>query len=51
VICRFPSPYFKIDIRRKRQDIVWEKRSFRYKNIRATLDDENFQDWRLKLMA
>ena len=51
VIYRFRRPYLKINIRRERQDIVWEKRSFRYKNIRVTLDDDDFQNWRLRLMT
>ncbi len=51
VIYRFRRPYLRIDIRGERRDIVWEKRSFRYKNIRVTLGDDDFQNWRLRLMA
>ena len=51
VIYRFRRPYLRIDIRRERQKIIWGKNSFRYKNIRITLDDEAFQEWRFRLMA
>jgi hypothetical protein len=51
VIYRFRRPYLRIDIKGERQEIVWEKRSFRYKNIQVTLDDDDFQNWRLRLMA
>jgi hypothetical protein len=51
VIYRFRRPYLWIDIRGERQDIVWEKKSLRYKNIRGILEDNGFQDWRLRLMA
>jgi hypothetical protein len=51
VIYRFRRPYLTIDIRRERQDIIWGKKSFRYKNIRVILDNDSFQNWRLRLMA
>lgn len=51
VIYRFRRPYLRIDIHRERHKIAWGKNSFCYKNIRITLDEEAFQEWRLRLMA
>jgi hypothetical protein len=46
VIYRFRRPFLKIDIRNERQNIVWEKNSLRYKNIRVVLAEDDFQNWR-----
>lgn len=51
MIYRCRRLYLKIDIRRERQDIAWGKKSFRYTNIRVTLSNEDFQEWRLKLVV
>ena len=51
VIYRFRRPYMKVDIRRERDEIVWERTSFRYRNIRVTLGYDEFEKWRLRLMA
>jgi hypothetical protein len=46
VIYRFRRPFLKIDIRNERQNIIWEKNSLCYKNIRVVLDEDDFQHWR-----
>ncbi|MBN2345415.1 MAG: hypothetical protein JXO51_03420 [Candidatus Aminicenantes bacterium] len=51
VIYRFRRPYMKIDLRRERQDIAWEKAALRYKNVRLRMDYEAFEKWRLRLMG
>jgi hypothetical protein len=51
VVYRFRKPLAKIDIRRESQEIVWGKRSFRYKDFRVILAEAEFQDWRLRLMG
>jgi hypothetical protein len=51
VIYRFRRPYMKIDLRVQRQDIAWEKRGFRFYKNRVILEEEDFQRWRLRLMA
>jgi hypothetical protein len=51
VIYRFRRPYLKIDLRNGRQEITWEKCSFRYRNIRVILNYEDFQHWRTQLLG
>ena len=51
VIYRFRRPYMKIDLRSEKQEIAWERTSFRYKNIRVIMDYEDFAKWRLRLMG
>ncbi len=51
VIYRFRRPYMKIDIGSARQDIIWEKTSFRYQNIRVIMNYEDFQHWQSLLMV
>jgi hypothetical protein len=46
VIYRFRRPFLKIDMRSERQNIVWEKNSLGYKNIRVLLAEDDFQNWR-----
>ncbi len=50
VIYRFRRPYLKIDLRSERQEIAWERTSFRYRNIRVIMAYEDFAKWRLRLM-
>lgn len=51
VIYRFRRPFMKIDLRRERQDLEWEKTAFRYKNIRVIMSYADFEKWRLRLMG
>ena len=51
VVYRFRRPFMKIDLRSERQEIALEKKGFRYKDIRLVLGDEEFQEWRLRLMG
>ena len=50
VVYRFRRPYLKIDLRSERQEIAWERTSFRYMNIRIIMAYEDFSKWRLRLM-
>lgn len=51
VIYRFRRLFLKIDMRSERQNIVWEKNSLCYKNIRVVLDEDDFQRWRSLFFA
>ena len=50
VIYRFRRPYLRIDLRSERQHIVWGKNSLAYKNARVILPEEDFQNWRSRLL-
>lgn len=45
VIYRFRRAYMKINMGNERRNVVWEKNSLAYKNIRVILPAEDFQRW------
>jgi hypothetical protein len=51
VVYRFRRPYVKIDLPGEKQDIVWDKKGFRHKNIRVILKEEESREWRFRLMG
>jgi hypothetical protein len=50
VVYRFRRPFLKIDVGSERQRIEWKKNSLYYKNYRVILSEEEFQQWRTRLL-
>lgn len=50
VVYRFRRPFFKIDMRHERQQVVWKKNSIYYKNFRVILAEDDFQNWRSRFL-